>query len=94
MEHCRTAHKVPSELGPWEPVALSEVSILAGNDTQDGSLELSETNPIEPEDPLHNDNVLLHGLRIVNPGDDSTVNAIRKVPSDQTFPMFRWGYVH
>lgn len=45
---------------------------------------------IENGDPLQDEERLLQGLPIVEPGDESS-NTIRKVPSDQALMPLRWG---
>lgn len=45
---------------------------------------------IEDGDPLQDEEKLLQGLPIVEPGDEA-FNTIRKVPSDQALLPFRWG---
>ena len=41
-------------------------------------------------DPLQDDKILMQGPRIAERADDDP-NVIRKVPSDQALPKFRWG---
>lgn len=67
-------------------------SILPG-DAQPNSPDNHTSKYVDEGDPLHNDRVLLQGRRIADPGDNGP-NAIRKVPSDQMLPMFRWGTKH
>ncbi|KAF6221379.1 hypothetical protein HO133_002234 [Letharia lupina] len=45
---------------------------------------------IEKGDPLQDEEILLQGLPIVEPGDEA-INTIRKVPSDQALMPLRWG---
>lgn len=45
---------------------------------------------IENGDPLQDEEKLLQGLSIVEPGDEE-FNTIRKVPSDQALMPLRWG---
>lgn len=45
---------------------------------------------IENGDPLKDEEKLLQGLPIVEPGDEA-LNTIRKVPSDQALLPLRWG---
>lgn len=45
---------------------------------------------IEKGDPLQDEEKLLQGLPLVEPGDE-TFNTIRKVPSDQALMPLRWG---
>lgn len=45
---------------------------------------------IENGDPLQDEEKLLQGLPIVEPGDEE-LNTIRKVPSDQALMPLRWG---
>ena len=45
---------------------------------------------IENGDPLRDEEKLLQGLPIVEPGDEG-LNTIRKVPSDQALLPLRWG---
>ena len=45
---------------------------------------------IEDGDPLKDEEKLLQGLPIVEPGD-AALNTIRKVPSDQALLPLRWG---
>jgi len=73
--------------------ASNEMESAAGNGTQVDLPKAFATKPTEERDPLRDDQILLQGLRIAEPGDDGA-NTIRKVPSDQTVSMFRWGYVH
>ena len=75
------------------PLAPGEPSPVAKDGMPNDFIKTTEPMATEDEDPLHNDSVLLRGLRIAEPGDDAT-NTIRKVPSDQIFSTFRWGYVH
>ncbi len=53
----------------------------------------SNQDKIDEVDPLFDDNKLLQGPRLAQPGDDSS-DTIKKVPSDQTLPKFRWGSNH
>ena len=48
---------------------------------------------IENGDPLQDEEKLLQGLPIVEPGDEA-FNTIRKVPSDQALMPLRWGTSH
>ena len=75
------------------PLEPGEPSLVARDTRSNDLCGMSKPVSSDGEDPLHNDTILLHGLRIAEPGDNAS-NTIRKVPSDQIFSMFRWGYVH
>jgi len=50
-------------------------------------------NEINDGDPLLDDEKLVQGPRLAQPGDDG-LNALIKVPSDQVLAKFRWGSKH
>lgn len=54
------------------------------------SLVLRKPTFIEKGDPLQDEQKLLQGLPIVEPGEE-IANTIRKVPSDQALMPLRWG---
>lgn len=66
-----------------------EALILTGNHV---SIPPHSENRIEniEVDPMHDDEILFHGRRLVQPGHEST-DTIRKAPSDQSLMRFRWG---
>lgn len=52
---------------------------------------LRKPKRIEKGDPLQDEEQLLRGLPIVEPGEEETSNTIKKVPSDQALMPLRWG---
>ena len=63
---------------------------FANRDPDAEQLFLRKPKYLEKGDPLQDEETLLQGLPIVEPGYEA-FNTIRKVPSDQALMPLRWG---